>query len=85
MELSQLYFDQLGNENKAEKEFVKKEITTELEVFQCQDCFTIYDETFGDVTQNIDRETVFNELPEDYKCSLCEASKETFKKVVLVK
>jgi len=85
MELSQLYFDQLGNENKAEKEFVKKEITTELKVFQCQDCFTIYDETFGDVTQNIDPETVFSELPEDYKCSLCEASKETFKKVVLVK
>jgi len=46
---------------------------------------TIYDEAFGDVTQNIAPKTFFNELPESYECSLCEAPKNTFKKIVLVK
>ena len=85
MELSQLYFDQLGSEIEAEKEAEVQKETTELEVYQCKDCLTIYDEAFGDVTQNIPPETVFNALPESYECSLCEAPKSSFKKVVLVK
>jgi rubredoxin len=84
MELSQLYFDQLGSEKEIEKEAEVKKETTELEVYQCSDCLTIYDEAFGDITQNIPPKTLFNELPENYKCSLCEASKTSFKKVVLV-
>ena len=56
----------------------------ELEVYQCQDCLTIYDEAFGDVTQNISPKTLFKDLPKLYECSLCEASKADFEKVVLV-
>jgi rubredoxin len=85
MELSQLYFDQLGSEKEVEKLVEVKKESIELEVYQCQDCLTIYDEAFGDVTQNIPQETVFSELPESYECSLCEASKSSFQKVVLVK
>jgi rubredoxin len=85
MELSQLYFDHLGSEVEAEKELEIQKETTELEVYQCADCLTIYDEAFGDVTQNIAPETIFCDLPETYECSLCEASKSSFKKVVLVK
>ena len=85
MELSQLYFDQLGSEKEVEKEAEVQKETTELEVYQCTDCLTIYDEAFGDVTQNIAPKTFFNELPESYECSLCEAPKNTFKKIVLVK
>ncbi|WP_343328519.1 rubredoxin [Polaribacter staleyi] len=85
MELSQLYFDQLGSEIEAEKEVEVQKETTELEVYQCKDCFTIYDEAFGDITQNIPAETLFSTLPESYECSLCEAPKSSFKKVVLVK
>ncbi|PQJ68687.1 rubredoxin [Polaribacter butkevichii] len=85
MELSQLYFDQLGSEIEAEKEVEVQKETTELEVYQCKDCFTIYDEAFGDITQNIPPETLFSALPESYECSLCEAPKSSFKKVVLVK
>ena len=62
----------------------KKEIR-ELEVYQCQDCFTIYDEAFGDKTQNIPENTLFSELSEDYVCSLCEAPKKVFRKKVLIK
>ena len=85
MELSQLYFDQLGSEIEVEKEAEVQKETTELEVYQCTDCLTIYDEAFGDVTQNIDPKTLFNELPETYECSLCEAPKTSFQKIVLVK
>ena len=85
MELSQLYFDQLGNEKEIEKEVEVLKETTELEVYQCLNCFTIYDESYGDSTQNISPETLFNELPESYECALCEAPKTNFKKIVLVK
>jgi rubredoxin len=85
MELSQLYFDQLGSEKEVEKEVEVQRETIELEVYQCQDCLTIYDEAFGDVTQNILPKTVFKDLPELYECSLCEASKSNFEKIVLVK
>lgn len=85
MELSQLYFDQLGNEKDVEKEArVQKEIT-ELEVYQCQDCLTIYDEAFGDITQNISPKTMFKELLDTYECSLCEAPKTNFEKIILIK
>jgi len=38
MELSQLYFDQLGSEKEVEKEAEVQKETTELEVYQCTDC-----------------------------------------------
>ena len=85
MELSQLYFDQLGSEKEVEKEAEAKKETTELEVYQCTDCLTIYDEAFGDITQNIPPKTFFNDLSESYECPLCEASKTSFHKIVLVK
>jgi rubredoxin len=85
MELSQLYFDQLGSEVEDEMTVSAKKETKELEVYQCQDCFTIYDEAYGDATQNIPKNTLFSELPEDYICSLCEAPKEIFEKKVLIK
>ncbi len=85
MELSQLYFDQLGSEIEVEKEAEVQKETTELEVYQCTDCLTIYDEAFGDVTQSVAPKTLFKELPENYECSLCEAPKSSFKKIILVK
>ncbi|WP_405562386.1 rubredoxin [Polaribacter sp. Asnod6-C07] len=85
MELSQLYFDDLGSEKEDEKGAEVKKEQVELEVYQCQDCFTIYDEAYGDVTQNIAPETLFTALPENYECPLCEASKSNFEKVVMVK
>jgi len=85
MELSQFYFDQLGGEIEQKKEIeIKKEII-ELEVYQCKDCLSVYDENFGDITKNIPPKTMFSKLPVSYECSLCEASKANFKKIVLIK
>ncbi len=85
MELSQLYFDQLGSEIEEEKSIEFQKEITELEVYQCSDCLTIYDENIGDITQNFSKGTMFSELPKTYECSLCEAPKSNFEKIVLVK
>jgi len=85
MELSQLYFDQLGSEKDEKATIEVQKETRELEVYQCQDCFTVYNEAYGDITQNIPQNTRFENLPKNYKCSLCEAPKTSFKKVLLLK
>lgn len=85
MELSKMYFDQLGTEQEEIKPIVKKKEEIEVEVYQCTDCLTIYDPTYGDVTQDIAPNTTFEDLPEDYTCSLCESPKSSFKKKVLIK
>ena len=86
MELSQLYFEQLGTEKEIEKPEANttKEKKREI-VYQCNDCLTVYNEVYGDITQNIEPKTPFENLHDDYVCSLCEAPKSSFKKKVLVK
>ncbi|SEQ55256.1 Rubredoxin [Hyunsoonleella jejuensis] len=85
MELSQLYFEQLGSENgEDDKASVKKE-TIEEDVYQCSECMTVYSEVYGDVTQGVAPNTTFEKLPKTYQCSLCEAPKSSFEKKVLVK
>ena len=46
----------------------------EKEVYQCTHCLTVYDESIGDPSQGVTPGTSFQELPEQYCCSLCEAS-----------
>ncbi len=47
-------------------------------VYQCEHCFTIYDEAFGDIENNIVPATTFADLPDTYHCSVCEGDKENF-------
>ena len=84
MELSHLYFEQLGTEREEDVQTVIKE-TVEVEVYQCSDCMTVYNEVYGDITQNIVLNTSFESLPDNYECSLCEAPKSNFEKKVFVK
>ena len=78
IELSKMYFEQLGsrreesNQPKSEKEAVK------IEVHQCRECLTVYDPAFGDIQQEIEPGVAFEDLPEDYLCSLCESPKTEF-------
>ncbi|PZX53173.1 rubredoxin [Algoriphagus chordae] len=78
IELSKMYFEQLGKKtNEARKPASLKE-SSEKEVFQCADCLTIYDPIYGDQMQDIPANTAFEDLPADYCCSLCEAAKSKF-------
>jgi len=48
------------------------------DIHQCQECLTVYNADYGDVTQGIEKGVLFADLPEDYHCSLCEAPKSNF-------
>ncbi len=51
------------------------------DMWQCQapNCGYIYDPDKGDKKGNIPKVTKFEELPDDWKCPLCGASKKFFK------
>ena len=85
MELSQMYFEQLGNKKEEEKPIGPGKEVVEAEVFQCQECLTVYDQAYGDEMQGIPAGTAFNDLAEDYACAVCEAPKTTFKMKLFVK
>ena len=50
-------------------------------IYQCRDCYTIYDPKLGDTDQNITAETSFKNLPSTYRCPVCEASIEKFMEI----
>lgn len=47
-------------------------------VYQCKNCFTVYDPLIGDEEQNISAETKFEDLSSTYLCPLCESGKDNF-------
>lgn len=49
--------------------------TPVLWVHQCPHCFTVYDEQYGDVLNNIAAGTPFQTLPASYACPTCDAPK----------
>ncbi len=51
------------------------------EMYQCQigNCGCIYNPDKGDRRGKISKETQFEDLPEEWKCPVCGASKQSFK------
>jgi rubredoxin len=47
-------------------------------VYQCSTCLTLYDPEFGDSDENIVPGTSYDELPENYCCSICSNPKKGF-------
>lgn len=81
MELSRMYFDQLGDTTEeADAKKTKVEAPVLSEVYQCSDCLSVYDSAFGDAQANIAPNTPFEQLPEDYTCPVCEGEKVLFEK-----
>lgn len=64
----------------AKKDTPAKSIKPEF-VHQCKHCLSVYDEAFGDETIHAAAGTSFEQLPDDYTCSLCEAPKTDFIKI----
>jgi rubredoxin len=78
IELSRKYFGELGNAvTEISAAATKKEKTIE-EVHQCPECLTIYNPAYGDAIQGIEKGVLFQDLPEDYCCPLCESPKINF-------
>ena len=78
IELSRKYFGELGNSIPDISATSAKKELKEQDVHQCPECLTLYNSEFGDVIQGIEKGVLFKDLPEDYCCSLCEASKTNF-------
>ncbi len=84
MELSKTYFKQLKNDAAPKPAQTKAEQQLEnRRIYQCTQCFTIYDKLAGDSKANIEAGTLFKNLPETYTCPVCDASKSHFEKVNL--
>ena len=52
-----------------------------MKKYVCNICGWIYEEALGDPDNGIDEGTDFEDLPADWVCPLCGASKEDFDKV----
>ena len=83
VELSKQYFVELGKTKTKPKPNKKIKDNLVRSVYQCQSCLTIYDESVGDATASICAGTLFEELPDLYVCSVCNAPKSTFQKADL--
>jgi rubredoxin len=70
------------DQNNTSPPYQEKTNLTELEnMYQCSTCFTVYNETIGEVDSNVPPHTPFKNLPESYCCVLCEGSKDQFVKI----
>jgi rubredoxin len=49
--------------------------------YKCLPCGYIYDEAKGDQEHNIKIGTKFSELPKDWVCPICGASKDEFEEI----
>lgn len=83
IELSKKYFEELGSETPSRNKETSAQENEMQEVYQCQDCLTIYNAKYGDLTQNIAAGTLFQDLAESYCCSICEAAKENFEVLLI--
>jgi rubredoxin len=52
-----------------------------MEKWQCTVCGYIYNPNEGDPGNNVNPGTPFEELPEDWVCPVCGASKEQFEEI----
>ena len=81
MELSRMYFEQLGTKTEVEHQPDTIAEVALRKVYQCGDCLTLYDQEYGDEKQGFEAGISFHDLPEDYECPVCEAGKSAFREV----
>ena len=83
MILCKKYYAELTKEKslsgtQVEKKESEKEKPSVKNSYQCQECFTVYNEQYGDSLASILPGTAFNLLPTTWTCSVCEAPKSAF-------
>lgn len=82
IELSKIYFRQLNFGNQEANPGSNDEKELMVSSYQCSNCLTVYDKTFGDPESEIKAGTPFEKLPDHYKCSVCNSGKEFFRPVL---
>jgi flavin reductase (DIM6/NTAB) family NADH-FMN oxidoreductase RutF/rubredoxin len=59
----------------------KKEEKSDMKKYECSVCGYVYDPSEGDPENGITAGTAFEDLPEDWVCPICGASKDDFREV----
>lgn len=77
--LTKLYFDQQLDTENTPPLSTKENETLEVSVYQCSQCYSVYDPCVGDQYREVEAGTTFEELPADYTCYVCDAPKEEFR------
>jgi len=70
--------DLLPGSTYTEEKIRRQKTTDEKYIYQCKHCKTVYDEELGESEKNIIAGTLFDDLPLEYCCPLCEAPKSEF-------
>lgn len=84
--LCKQYYKQNRSTLKENNESPKaKKQSKPINIHQCKDCMTVYDPLVGAPEVNALPGTSFSDLPENYKCPVCENPKSHFKKVTSLK
>jgi len=84
MELSKMYFNQLGDENEVKNSDDKvKLVSKNDEVFQCSDCLTVLGDYWHEKQTVEDSKISLKNILDNYRCDVCDASKERVVKVIL--
>lgn len=81
--LSKKYYEQLQTDKHTA---ANREMNTETPAktaYQCRNCLSIYDATYGDELSGIPADTPFEKLPDDYHCPVCGTKKNHFEEIVL--
>lgn len=78
IELSHMYYERLEEEKESKVTKSANSDNGSKDIYQCQKCLTIYDKEYGDSNAGISSGTSFEQLPDDYQCSLCGSTKAEF-------
>lgn len=79
IELSKWYFRQLNPEKeKPETVDAGPVVDGGVTLYQCSNCLTLYDRKYGDPSANVPPGVDFEDLPEGYKCHVCDSPKKYF-------
>lgn len=83
--LCKYFYEQQNQENsilhhiyRDEEAVAKEEVDVNSIIYQCRHCLTVYDENFGDESNNILPHTSFLSVVDTYECPVCNAPKEDF-------
>ncbi len=78
VELSKMYFNNFKNEAPLSSKLKSINDHIQRDIYQCMHCKTVYDPQLGDPESDIEKDTPFTGLPDDYSCSMCGAAKGEF-------
>ena len=81
IELSKMYFRQLNPEKDNKESPSASVVNGARSSHQCSNCLTIYDKKFGDPASDIPPGIPFEDLPDTYKCHVCDSPKNHFRPV----